>query len=153
MDPESTEEEYAKELMREELVVTREPKGRGKISPVSPLGGAVLQSNRVLFRRVYDAYKKYGGRWIRQQVLMSSLVFESTAHFCQGFRCFVLARRCPEKCLMLPSFQRRWTTRTYVPYKLQLDVVKGPEAPGGAHSILSQGRPCAVRVSLGAPIL
>lgn len=87
IDPKPTEEEYANTLLREELVVTREPKGRGKISPVSPLAGAVLQSNRVLFKRVYDAYKQYGGHWMRHQVLMSLLVFESMEDRFQGFRC------------------------------------------------------------------
>lgn len=70
---EPTEEEHANGLLREELVVTREPNGRGRISPVSPFGGAVLQSNRDLFNSVYDAYKDYGGNWDRKQVLMSSL--------------------------------------------------------------------------------
>ena len=83
-DPETTKKEYVNALLRDELVVTREPRVRGKISPVSPLGGAVLQSNQVLFQRVYDAYRLYGGRWNRQQVGVILFVETRRACLCQG---------------------------------------------------------------------
>lgn len=54
------EPENAEQRMREELVVTKKP--------VSPLGAAVLQSNKALFWKVYYAYKKRKGRWNRQKV-------------------------------------------------------------------------------------
>lgn len=60
--------EYVDEVLRAELVVTREPRERGKMSPLSPLAGAVLESNRYLFELIYDTYEKCGGRWTQLQV-------------------------------------------------------------------------------------
>ena len=70
VNPRPTKKVFVNELLRNELVVTREDskdQGGGK-TPISPLGGAVLQSNQHLFRRVYDAYRRCGGRWNRHQV-------------------------------------------------------------------------------------
>lgn len=59
-------------LLRDELVVKREPKERSKISSLSPMGGAVLHNNIDLFKRVYDEYKKCKGRWTRKEVWFPS---------------------------------------------------------------------------------
>lgn len=96
MGSENTDpKEFANKLLCDELVVTRKP--------VSPLGGAVIQSNQVLFKRVYDVYEAYGGKWNRQQVPMGSSLFELKVLFCEGFGYFDVSRRCPEMYLVLPS--------------------------------------------------
>ena len=82
-DPELTKKEFVNALLRDELVVTREPRDPDKISPVSPLGGAMLQSNQVLFQRVYNAYTQHGGRWSRQQVGVILFVETRRASLCQ----------------------------------------------------------------------
>ena len=87
-DPELTKKEFVNALLRDELVVTRE-RDPDKISPVSPLGGAMLQSNKVLFQRVYDAYRQHGGRWSRQQVGVILFVETRRASLCEDWLAWV----------------------------------------------------------------